>query len=184
MTPTEKLLEQVLILQCQLGNEQAFYRLVERHEGSLRYFVNRLRSSADDADDILQDVWLTVFRKIRTLASPQAFTVWLYRIARNRVYQGLRRKKQLVPLDDDPQAPDEAQEEDRFSPDDAARIHAALDTLRPEHKEVLVLRFLEQMAYDEIAKVIDCSLGTVKSRIYYGKRMLRRRIIEEMDDGE
>jgi RNA polymerase sigma-70 factor (ECF subfamily) len=54
------------------------------------------------------------------------------------------------------------------------RIHAALDELPPEQREVLVLRFLEEMSYEEIARVVGCQLGTVRSRIFYGKRALRQ----------
>ena len=63
-----------------------------------------------------------------------------------------------------------------FSPEDAARIHAALDRLAAEHREVLVLRFLEEMTYDQIARVVGCQLGTVRSRLHYAKQALRRAI--------
>jgi RNA polymerase sigma-70 factor (ECF subfamily) len=70
--------------------------------------------------------------------------------------------------------PDESADEGEFSPEDAARIHAALGALPLEQREVLVLRFLEEMSYDEIARVTSQPLGTVRSRIHYGKRALRR----------
>ena len=72
-----------------------------------------------------------------------------------------------------------AAEESDFSPEDAARIHAALDELPPEQREVLVLRFLEEMSYEQIASVVGCQLGTVRSRIYYGKRALRCALAKE-----
>jgi RNA polymerase sigma-70 factor (ECF subfamily) len=67
---------------------------------------------------------------------------------------------------------------DEFTAEDAARVHAALDTLAPEHREVVVLRFIEDMSYDEIAKVAGCPVGTVRSRLHHAKRALRR-VLEE-----
>ena len=71
------------------------------------------------------------------------------------------------------QVPDPSAEAPDFSPEDGQRIHAALDELTLEHREVLVLRFLEDMAYEDIAAVTGCQMGTVKSRLYYAKRALR-----------
>jgi RNA polymerase sigma-70 factor (ECF subfamily) len=61
-----------------------------------------------------------------------------------------------------------------FSAEDAGRIHAALDELTPEHREVVMLQNIEDMTYEEITRVVDCPLGTVRSRLHYAKRTLRR----------
>ncbi len=181
MNQRERLLEQALILRCQTGDQHAFAELVERYHAPLRYYIRRLTGCSDRADDILQNVWLTVFRTLPKLGKLEAFSVWLYRIARNQAIQERRDSKPLIPLDDDITVTDVEPEEETFSAEDAARIHAALDGLQLEHREVLVLRFLEQMSYQDIALVLDCMLGTVKSRIYYAKRALRRQM-EEMSD--
>jgi RNA polymerase sigma-70 factor (ECF subfamily) len=65
-------------------------------------------------------------------------------------------------------------EEPVFNAEDAAQVHAALDELAPEHREVLVLRFLEDMSYENIAQAIGCQIGTIRSRLHYAKRALRR----------
>jgi RNA polymerase sigma-70 factor (ECF subfamily) len=124
-------------------------------------------------EDIFQDTWLTVIRRIYSLKSTDAFSTWLYRIARNKVYQQLRRKQKLSELNENVAVPNDT-EDDVFSPEDAAKIHRCMKELRPEYREVLMLRFLEQMSYHEIAKVINCGLGTVKSRIYYAKLALKK----------
>ena len=134
---------------------------------------NSRRRSA--AEDLLQEVWLDVFRGLPRLADPQAFRAWIYRIARDRAFGHLRKsKRQEQPLGEI-DVPDEAAEEGEFSPEDAARIHAALGDLPLEQREVLVLRFLEEMSYDEIARVTSQPLGTVRSRIHYAKRALSMR---------
>ena len=140
--PEKRLSEQILVLRCQTGDETAFAQLVERYGPRLRYYLQKAFGRRDGAEDAWQDVWFTVFRKVRGLTDPGAFTPWLYQIARRRAYDG-------------------------------QRIHAALDELTLEHREVLVLRFLEDMAYEDIAAVTGCQMGTVKSRLYYAKRALR-----------
>jgi RNA polymerase sigma-70 factor (ECF subfamily) len=133
---------------------------------------------AQNVDDIAQDVWMDVFRGLRKLNEPGAFLPWMYRIARNRAFRALRRKTHpTIPIDET-DAKSQATDERDFSVDDARVVHAALDRLVPEHREVLLLRFIENMSYEDIAKVTDVPIGTVRSRIHNAKRILRS-IIEE-----
>jgi RNA polymerase sigma-70 factor (ECF subfamily) len=92
----------------------------------------------------------------------------------------MRRTRRVEPLDE--ASVREPEGEEPFSPEDAARIHAALDQLPPEQREVLVLRFLEDMTYEQIAGVVGCQLGTVRSRIHYGKQALRRLLDQDQSD--
>ena len=170
--PVELLYERVLVVRCQAGDEAAFEELVARYAPRLRYFLRKL-VEPQPSEDLLQDVWLDVFRGLPRLVDPQAFRAWVYRIARDRAFGLLRKSKHQEQLLGEIDVPDESADGDEFSPEDAARIHAALDTLPPEQREVLVLRFLEEMSYDEIARVTSQPLGTVRSRIHYGKRALR-----------
>jgi RNA polymerase sigma-70 factor (ECF subfamily) len=169
----ERLYEQVLVLRCQAGDDAAFAELVQRYHERLRYYIRRLLGETSSAEDVLQDVWLRVYRKLPALRRPGALSVWLYRIARNAALAALRQRRGWIELAEEPAAPG-PDDESEFSPEDAARIHTALQRLRRDHKEVLVLRFLEQMSYEEIAKVVGCPVGTVRSRIYYAKRALQR----------
>ena len=175
MSPTEQLIEQVLILRCQTGDRDALVELIERYEAPLRYFISRLLTNSTMTEDIFQDTWLTVIRRIHTLRRLDTFSTWLYRIARNKVYRQLRRKKQLSELDENIAVLND-NEDQVFSPEDAAKVHRCLEKLRPEHKEVLMLRFLEQMSYQQISQVLGCNLGTVKSRIYYAKHTLKQKM--------
>jgi len=177
MQPDNKLVEHVLITRCQLRDRQALAELIERYGPPVRYFIRRLVDNADLADELFQDTWLTVIRKIHTLGNPERFTVWLYRIARNRVYQEFRRRRQVVELDESMEAP-ENPEEEVLSFEDAAKLHQCLGELKPLQKEVLTLRFIEQMSYEEIAEVMDCNVGTVRSRIHHAKQALREKLEE------
>jgi RNA polymerase sigma-70 factor (ECF subfamily) len=173
MSSGDKLIEQVLILRCQIGDKDALAELIERYEAPLRYFISRLSAEPETAEDIFQDTWLTVIRRIYSLKKTEAFSTWLYRIARNKVYQRFRRKRKLFELNENIADPDYT-ENDVFSIEDAAKIHRCLKELLPEYREVLMLRFLEQMSYEQISQVINCRLGTVKSRIHYAKLALKK----------
>jgi RNA polymerase sigma-70 factor (ECF subfamily) len=171
--PADRLYEQVLVVRCQTGDEDAFTALVARYGPRLRYYLRKMLPGPPDAvEDLLQDVWLDVVRGVSRLADAGAFRAWVYRIARDRVARRLRQRRPAVQplLDLDPA--DDANDDD-FTADDAERIHAALNDLAPEHREVLVLRFLEEMSYEEIARVVGGPLGTVRSRLHYAKRALR-----------
>ena len=173
MSSSDKLIEQVLILRCQIGDKDALAELIERYEAPLRYFISRLSANPETAEDIFQDTWLTVIRRIHSLKKTDAFSTWLYRIARNKVYQRFRRKRKLSELDQNIAVPNNTKN-DVFSPEDAAKVHRCLKELLPEYREVLMLRFLEQMSYEQISHVINCRLGTVKSRIHYAKLALKK----------
>ena len=162
-----QLYEQMLVVRCRAGDDAAFEELVERYHDRLRYYVRRVLGGADGADDVLQDVWLTAFRKLSRLRNPAALRVWLYRIARNRALAELRKRERWTELTEDVAAAEPPGEEPEFSPQDAARIHACLARLRTEHRDVLTLRFLEGMGYEEIAGVVGRPIGTVRSRIHY-----------------
>ena len=162
------------VLRCQDGDRAAFEKLFEVYQPRLKYYIRRLKSEDANVDDMLQDIWLTVFKKIHKLKETRAFTVWLYRIARNKVYDGFRRKERFVKLPHEDEVAVSDSDEPIFSADDAEKLHRALNELKPYHREVLTLCFIEQMSHKSIADIFGCSVGTVKSRIFYAKQSLRK----------
>ena len=163
----------VLIVRCQVGDRVAFEELVDHVNPRLRGFLQKLLAGSDHVDDVAQDVWLDVFQDLPRLENIDSFLPWFYRIARNRAYRLLRRgDRRVEPLEEVELAVTE-EPEPEFSAEDARRVHAALDQLSPEHREVLLLRFMEQMSYDDVAQVTGCPVGTVRSRIHNAKRGLR-----------
>ena len=123
-----------------------------------------------------QDISLAVIRNIARLKTTEAFTVWLYRIARSKAIRYLYAHPGDVPLDEEPLAVTDLPDDETFDAADAARVHSALDKLKPEHRDVLLLRFMESLSYEEIAEVVECGVGTVRSRIHYAKCALRRQL--------
>jgi len=170
----DRIYERVLVVRCQAGDEVAFEELVSRYAPRLRYFLRKLLGNVATAEDCLQEVWLDAFRGLPRLADPLALRAWLYRIARDRAFAVLRRAGRTECSLGETDVPDASADEPQFTDEDAAEIHAALDKLPPEQREALVLRFLEEMSYGEIATATGQPLGTVRSRIHYGKQALAR----------
>ncbi|MEX1229190.1 MAG: RNA polymerase sigma factor [Planctomycetaceae bacterium] len=179
MDELQQLEEANLVLLAQEGDAGAFRQLVELYDRRLLYFIRRLLNETEEAFDVLQEVWLRVHRSLHKLRSPRAFRVWIYRIAHAQVMSALRRKRVLVTYEELPldQVPDVTLTETSFEAADA--VHAALETLSLDHRRVLTLRFLEDMSVEDIAFVLECKAGTVKSRLHYAKAALGRRIEEE-----
>jgi len=170
----ELIYERLVVVRGQARDETAFAELVERFSPRLRYLFRKLLAWAEGAEGALQAGWPDGFRGLPGREDPQALVAWLYRIARDRAYGRLRKARRLGLLLDDALVVEPAIEsEEEFSAEDAAQIHAALDDLPAEQREVLVLRFLEEMSYEQIARIVGCQLGTVRSRIHYAKRALR-----------
>jgi RNA polymerase sigma-70 factor (ECF subfamily) len=177
MPDLDRFLFKLLVIRCQAGDRFAFAELVSLCQPRLRAFLGKMLNDPHQADDIAQDVWMDVFRDLKRLTDPSAFLPWMYRIGRNRVFRMLRRPQLPTVSTDTTDAMAQAADEPEFTPEDARAVHAALDQLIPEHREVLLLRFIEDMSYDDIAAVVGCPVGTVRSRIHNAKHNLRR-IIE------
>jgi RNA polymerase sigma-70 factor (ECF subfamily) len=162
-----------IALRCQSGELDAFEDLIAVMERPLLCYAMTLTGNADSALDILQDVWLKVFRGIRKLKDPGALRPWLYSIVHgigvDRIRGNSRREAaERSQFDEFVEA-----EEPSFANEDAAEIHRALSEISLPHREVLVLHFLEDLSLAEIAEVVGCSEGTVKSRMHYAKRAMK-----------
>jgi RNA polymerase sigma-70 factor, ECF subfamily len=142
-------------------------------EPPLFYYVTKLLNDEGRAFDLLQEVWLAAYHGIRRLEDPQALRVWLYRIAHGLAVDRIRSDVSRERAERVWAESQERSDEDSFDAEDAAAIHQALDELDVKHREVLVLHFLNDVSVGEIASVVRCPEGTVKSRIYHAKRALR-----------
>lgn len=176
--------ERLIVLLARQGNRAAFAKLIDLYDRRLLYFVRRILGDNDGALDVLQSVWLTVHRKLRKLTTPEAFRVWLYRIAHDQAVTELRRKSRRPVLLDEVEARHAKDEPavDAAEFDNAELVHVGLQGLTVDHRRVLTLKFLEDMSIEEIADVIGCNPGTVKSRLHYAKVALRSRIEELTHD--
>jgi RNA polymerase sigma-70 factor (ECF subfamily) len=176
--------EQILVQLAQSGDKDAFATLIDRYDRRLLYYVRRLLGEAEMALDVMQLTWLQVYRRLASLRSPQAFRVWLFRIAHDQAVSELRRQGlRPVRLDrEGEEFTDACQEACSETLENAELIHRALAIISLEHRQVLTLRFLEGMTVDEIAEVTRIPAGTVKSRLHYARLAIRSRIEELSND--
>jgi RNA polymerase sigma-70 factor (ECF subfamily) len=176
-SPEQKLarLEEALwVTEAQAGDADAFVRLQNRHEKPLLYYLRRLVPNAADALDLHQEVWLDAFRGLKSLQVPEAFRAWLYRIAHHKaarfVRDGIREERAVESLGE---ARSEHSEPDADIALDAEALHHALQILPAHHREILILHYLRDLSTQELAAILDCPPGTVKSRLYHARLQLR-----------
>lgn len=173
----DRLYERLLVLRCQAGDEAAFAALMDRYQPRLRYYITKMLFGLREPDDVLQEIWIDVFRAISRLIDADAFRAWLYQVARSRTLKELRKRRlTFQPLDENEPAGVD-QDTEIFAAEEAQSVHAALDKLGAPHREVLVLRYIEEMSYEEIARIVDFEIGTMRSRLHYAKRALRNELM-------
>jgi len=170
------------------GEEAAFEALILRYEQPVFSLVSRLVDNSPDAADVVQEVFLKVFRKVASFRGDSSLKTWIYRIAVNearnqRRWFGRHRKGEvgLDPLPGESVGCGDWLEDPRRSPyqialdhETRALIEDALKEVSPSFRAALVLREIEGLSYEEIAQILEISLGTVKSRILRGREALRR----------
>jgi RNA polymerase sigma-70 factor (ECF subfamily) len=179
MTAEDRLYERLLVLRSQTGDEGALTDLILLYSPRLRYYLRKMLPRQDSqTEDMLQETWCDALRSLGSLHDAAAFPAWIYRIARDRAWRLLRRERPVLPLLPEAALPATAEDSD-FTPEDAAAVHAALAELPEEQREVLVLRFIEDLSYDEIAAITAAPLGTVRSRLFYGKESLRQLLAKD-----
>ena len=183
MADEERLYERLLVLRSQTGDERALTELIGLYSPRLRYYLRKMlpgrcEDDASQAEDMLQETWCDALRSLGSLRDAAAFPAWIYRTARDRAWRLLRKDRPTLPLLPEVDLP-AAAEEPKFSAEDAAAVHAALAELPAEQREVLVLRFLEGLTYEEIATITAAPLGTVRSRLFYGKESLRQLLAKD-----
>lgn len=173
--------DQRCVTLAQSGDGKAFAELVARYQDRIYRFLLRLTGAPDAALDLTQDTFLRAYQSLERWRPDALFKTWLFRIARNIAFDRLRREKLVafVALDEDfPQQEDPAAGPDAVL-ETAQRyrlLEAALAKLPAEQREILLLREIEEMTYDEIALVLELNLGTVKSRIARARTALLAKI--------
>src|SRR3954469_963996 len=122
----ERLYERVLVVRCQTGEPAALAELIARYAPRLRFYLAKMAGD-DVADDLLQDVWIEVFAKVARLKDADAFGGWVYRIARDKAYRELRRRRTPTVALDEAVIDEAAEDETDWTAEDVQRVRAALD---------------------------------------------------------
>jgi RNA polymerase sigma-70 factor (ECF subfamily) len=171
---------------CQ-GVEEAYEILIQRYQQPVYNLVCRLLNDPSDACDIVQEVFLKVFRNIGSFRGNSSLKTWIYRIAVNEAYNHRRwfsrhqrqeiamgAEEGMLSYEDSLADPGRTPFDQAADHETRALVEAALEKLNAKFRAAVVLRDIEDLSYEEIATVLDVSLGTVKSRILRGREALRK----------
>ena len=179
------------------GFEEAYEELIARYEQPVYSVVYRLLGNESDACDVVQEVFLKVFRGVNSFREQSSLRTWIYRIAVNEAHNHrrwfVRHCKREVSMENgspEQRSPLQSVFDPGRSPFDQAvdtenrsLIEAALEKINPVFRTAVVLRDIENPSYEEIAAILQASLGTVKSRIMRGREALRRELTQRPDPG-
>ncbi len=155
------------------GDESVFSELLKRHKEKVRNIIYITLSNTDGVDDIAQEVFITVYRHLKSFRFESQFTTWLYRITINKCKDHLRKKNIrsiFLPLKDEEPIFESINEDT----DIKHIIRNAIETLPDKLRIPLVLKDLEGFSYQEIADTMECEIGTVKSRIFRAREALKK----------
>ena len=172
------------------GSEEGYRLLVERYQKPVLSLIRRIVRDASWAEDLAQEAFVKAFRALDTFQQQRKFSSWLFKIAHNTALDALRRKRiDTVPLEtSDPDRGDLLDllpGDDLDTPESALRsrglavaIQTAIGRLRPDYRSAVELRFLQGLAYEEIAGIMDLPLGTVKTHLHRARKALMEHLSE------
>jgi len=186
--------EQILLERSKAGDIAAFEMLIEAYQKKIFNLAFRMIGNYDDAGDLAQEALIRIFKSISNFKEQSSLSTWIYRITTNVCLDEIRKKKnrKVLSLDeeihaedgdmqrqimsDDP-LPDELMEKEEFR----QIISSAIESLPEDQKLVITLRDIQGLSYDEIARVLDCPAGTVKSRINRARFALKNVLISKRE---
>jgi RNA polymerase sigma-70 factor, ECF subfamily len=178
--PNER--DDALLKRSAKGDENAFTELYRRHQASVYRFALRMTGNSWAAEEIVQDVFMTLVREPKKYdADRGTLGAFLYGVARNRIMKHLERVPRYLSLDEKGEAGHEAHGRlhEQMTPahwaelrERSKQVRAAVVELPPEFREAVVLCELEEMSYEEAASVLDCPVGTIRSRLHRGRALL------------
>ena len=180
--------EQQWIDAARQGDQDAFEALVRLYEKRVFALTMRMCKNPEDAAEAAQEAFLSAWQGLRFFRGESSFSTWLYRLASNACVDLLRREGRHraaagPSLNDEElnlDVPDTARspQEEAERKELRRQIEAGLQALSPDHRQVLILREMHQLSYDEIAEALSLDVGTVKSRISRGRKQLRKFLVE------
>lgn len=189
--PTDDVPDRTLVEQSRNGDVTAYSELVRRYQKKIYALVYNMTSNREDAEDLVQDVFIKAYASLKNFKGDSSFYTWAYRIAVNRTINFVkqRSRKAAVSLDNvdegverDPAYLDLVARESPFR--DASlnevqkKLNEALQTLSEKHRAVVVMHDVQGIPHDEIAKILGTSQGTVRSRLFYARQQLQNQLKE------
>lgn len=185
--------EHELVVRCKKGDREAFNCLVEKYQTKVVNIAYGMLSNQEDAYDAAQEVFIRIYRNIGNFQGKSSLSTWIYRIVANVCTDLLRKRgrKSVISLDSSPGEEDSAPKELRdpaLTPEAAAalsetqrEVRQAISTLVEEQRIIITLYDIEGMSYEEIAHIVDCPVGTVKSRLNRARKALKKILSEKRE---
>jgi RNA polymerase sigma-70 factor (ECF subfamily) len=173
--------DQILIGKVLEGDTRAFERLVEKYKKRIYYLAYKMTRDHDSADELAQESFVKAYQAMSGFKPGHSFYTWIYRICVNLSINFLKRERQSVSADflrDSgiviDRSDESSQLERMIASEQAAIVKEALNNLPPDQKAVFILKTYDDMSYEQMAEVMDCSIGTVMSRLFRARRKLKR----------
>lgn len=195
MEKEKKISDLTLVEQFRNGSLLAFEELVGRYETKVFNLAMRFTRNQEDAEEVLQDVFTTLYKKLEGFQGKSAFSSWLYRIIVNAAFMKLRKRKQNVAMSVEDLTPTTRQQvlegdlsydsrSDTFTSSRELRdvLQAAINRLPLQYRAVFVLRDVDGLSNQEVGEILDLSIPAVKSRLHRSRLMLRRRLQRYYED--
>lgn len=164
------------------GDDTAFEYLFNRYRDAIRRLLIQRLGNPDDADDLLQETFIKVYINLHRYSPAYTFGQWVYTIARNTFIDFVRRRQDDLPIDERFAAPVSlapTPEERVIRQQQRSQIEGYLERLAPRYRQLIVLRFFEELSYEEIAEKLAAPLGTVKTQIHRAREQMCRLIQQE-----
>ncbi|HCK11677.1 MAG: RNA polymerase subunit sigma-24 [Gemmatimonadetes bacterium] len=181
-----------ILSEVSAGKVDAYGKIVGRYHGRLYNFIYRFVGDRETAEDIVQETFLRAFRKRDEYRAIANFSTWLFTIAGNLAKSELRRRKRwrMISAERDEETdtgmelPDESARPDKVAESSIAdvQIQNAINSLPNNYRQVILLRDVEGMSYQEISEIVDCPVGTVKSRVNRARLKLQQKLKSEGRD--
>ena len=182
--PTEKDIDFTLMRAIQKGDMVAFNSMVDRYKDRLMNVIGRMLASHEEAEDIVQETFVRVYQHRQSFNFQHCFSTWIYTIGLNLARNELRKRRRFKFFEiselqgNEKEFAVEAKVPSRLP----EMLNEAVDTLPSKYREAFLLRDIEEMPYEEVAKVLDVPLGTVKSRVNRARLMLREKLQPRMEE--
>lgn len=172
--------DEALALLAQRGENYAFGMLVARYQEKLVRYGRRFLAQSEDAEDVVQDVFIRAYQNIQSFDAGQRFSPWIYRIAHNAFVNALRKKTRepLYLFDLDAVIPhallDDSQMQEREKDDMKEMVERFLAQIAPKYREILALYYFDELSYADIAEVLQVPMGTVGVRLRRAREALQK----------
>ena len=183
MSDDDSLDEYQLVQNVRAGDKQAFGTLVQQYQDRLYNTLVRVLGSREDASDVLQDAFVQAYVKLDSFRGKSRFYTWLYRIALNLALSHRRRRKPMTSVEEakekvgeQPMDQQQAPDSQMIASEQIAAVQAALLKLGEQHRQILVLREMEDCSYETIGEILDLPVGTVRSRLFRARVQLKNEL--------